>query len=166
MMAFCPEHSKWGQNPKFTPISATTSIPTPFLCSVPPPPPRACDGFHCVLVSPFLVSGFLALLHNHCYSDPFKRRSQSCSFLSGCRVLDQSQQKCRFFAEIQIHCEFFQLQPKRETSFSSLGDNEAFCAKRKRGEEKIQLPALLGVVICARVGLVGGVFPVWSIIYR
>ena len=51
---------------------------------------------------------------------PFKRRSQGWSFLSGCRVLDQSQQKCRFFAEIQIHCKFFQLQPERETSFSSL----------------------------------------------
>ena len=97
---------------------------------------------------------------------PFNRRSQGWSFLSGCRVLDQSQQKCRFFAEIQIHCKFFQLQPKRETSFSSLGDNEAFCAKRKkRGGENSTLnivgPTMLGVVICTRIGsLVGGVFPV------
>ena len=95
---------------------------------------------------------------------PFKRRSQGWSFLSGCRVLDQSQQKCRFLAEIQIHCKVFQLQPKRETSFSSLGDNEAFCAKREtRGGENstpnIVGPTMLGVVICARVGsLVGGVF--------
>ena len=36
MMAFCPEHPKWDQNPKFTPLSETTSIPTPFICGVPP----------------------------------------------------------------------------------------------------------------------------------
>ena len=36
MMAFCPEHPKWDQNPKFTPLSKTTSIPTPFICGVPP----------------------------------------------------------------------------------------------------------------------------------
>ena len=132
--------------------------------SPPTPRPRACNVFHCVLVSPCLVSGFWL----YCITTvtPFKRRSQGWSFLSGCRVLDQSQQKCRFFAEIQTHCEFFQLQPKRETSFSSLGDNEAFCAKRKkRGGENstpnIVGPTMLGVVICARVGsLVGGVFPV------
>ena len=35
MMAFCPEHPKWDQNPKFTPLSETTSIPTPFICGVP-----------------------------------------------------------------------------------------------------------------------------------
>ena len=50
---------------------------------------------------------------------PFIRRSQCWSLRSG-RVLDQSQQKCRFFAEIQVRCKFFQIQQKRETSFSSL----------------------------------------------
>ena len=35
MMAFCPEHQH--QNPKFTPLSETTSIPTPFICGVTPP---------------------------------------------------------------------------------------------------------------------------------
>ena len=38
MIAFCLEHSKWDQNPKFTPLSEMTSIPTPFICGVPPPP--------------------------------------------------------------------------------------------------------------------------------
>ena len=52
---------------------------------------------------------------------PFIRRSQSWSLRSGW-VLDQSQQKCPFFAEIQVCCKFFQRQPKRETSFSSLRD--------------------------------------------
>ena len=37
-MAFCPEHPKWDQNPKFIPLSETTSIPTPFIWGVPPPP--------------------------------------------------------------------------------------------------------------------------------
>ena len=40
MMAFCPEHPKWDQNPKFTPLSETTSIPNPFICGVPPPGTR------------------------------------------------------------------------------------------------------------------------------
>ena len=39
MMAFCPEHAKWDQNPKLTALSETTSIPSPFICGVPPPPP-------------------------------------------------------------------------------------------------------------------------------
>ena len=38
MMAFCPEHPKWDQNPKFIPLSKTTSVPTTFICGVPPPP--------------------------------------------------------------------------------------------------------------------------------
>ena len=40
MMAFYPEHRKWDQNPKFTPLSEATSIPTPFICVAPAPPPR------------------------------------------------------------------------------------------------------------------------------
>ena len=34
MMAFCPEHLKWDQNPKFTPLRETTSIPTTFMCGI------------------------------------------------------------------------------------------------------------------------------------
>ena len=30
-MAFSPEHPKLGQNPKFTPLSETKSIPAPFI---------------------------------------------------------------------------------------------------------------------------------------
>ena len=37
MMGFFPEHPKWDQNSKFTPLSETTSIPIPFICGVPPP---------------------------------------------------------------------------------------------------------------------------------
>ena len=38
MMAFCSEHPKWDQNPKFTPLSEMTSIP-PFHVRIPPAPP-------------------------------------------------------------------------------------------------------------------------------
>ena len=36
-MVFCLEHSKGDQNPKFTPLSETTSIPTSFIYGVPTP---------------------------------------------------------------------------------------------------------------------------------
>ena len=35
MMALSSEHAKWDQNPTFTPLSKTTSIPTPFICKSP-----------------------------------------------------------------------------------------------------------------------------------
>ena len=35
-MALCPEHPKRDQNPKFTPLSETTSIPVFFICESPP----------------------------------------------------------------------------------------------------------------------------------
>ena len=37
MMAFCPEHPKWDQNPKFTTLSEATSIPTLSYAESPPP---------------------------------------------------------------------------------------------------------------------------------
>ena len=140
MMAFCPEYSKWDQNPKFTPLSETTSIPTPSICRA--PPPGACDVFHCVLVSPCLVSGFLALLHNHCYSLHKTKSGLVISiWLQGPGPVAT---KMLFFHRNSNHCEFFQLQPKRETSFSSLGDNEAFCAKRKEGGGENSTPNIVG----------------------
>ena len=36
-MTFCPEHPKWDRNPKFTPLSETTSIPAAFIWGPPPP---------------------------------------------------------------------------------------------------------------------------------
>ena len=52
---------------------------------------------------------------------PFIERSEGWSLPSG-RVLDQSQQECRFFRQSSNPLKIFQLQPKRETSCSSLGD--------------------------------------------
>ena len=52
---------------------------------------------------------------------PFIERSEGWSLRSG-RVLDQSQQKCRFFRRNSNPQQIFQLQPKKETSPSSLGD--------------------------------------------
>ena len=42
---------------------------------------------------------------------PFIERSEGWLLRSG-RVLDQSQQECRFFAEIQICCTFFSSSPR------------------------------------------------------
>ena len=36
-MVICAEQRKRDQNPKLTPLSETTSIPTPFICGVPSP---------------------------------------------------------------------------------------------------------------------------------
>ena len=64
---------------------------------------------------------------------PFVRRSWS---LRSGNVVDQSQQKCRFFAEIQVCCKFFQLQPKRvgfllerKRKFSSWVAVEKICSR-------------------------------------
>ena len=68
----------------------------------------------------FVVLLFLlALLRNHCYSfHRTKWRLVTSIFL----VLDQSQKKCRFFRRNSNPLQIFQLQPKTETSSSSLGD--------------------------------------------
>ena len=52
---------------------------------------------------------------------PFIERSEGWSHRS-VRVLDQLQQECRFFHRNSNPLQIFQLQPKRETSSSSLGD--------------------------------------------
>ena len=35
ILAFCPEHPKWDQNPKFLPLIEATSIPAPFIWESP-----------------------------------------------------------------------------------------------------------------------------------
>ena len=52
---------------------------------------------------------------------PFIERSEVCS-LRSVGNLDQSQQECRFFSRNSNPLQTFQLQPKRETSSSSLED--------------------------------------------
>ena len=44
---FCPEHPKWDQNPKFTPLRETTSIPAPVKWES----PQATCPDHCYKVS-------------------------------------------------------------------------------------------------------------------
>ena len=82
---------------------------------------KDCDIFHRVSVSACRFTVCFFWLYCITTVTPFIRRSQGWSLRSG-RVLDQSQQKCRFFAEIRVCCKFLQLQPKRETSFSCLRD--------------------------------------------
>ena len=52
---------------------------------------------------------------------PFIERSEGWS-LPSVGVLDQSQKQCRFFRRNSNPLRIFQLQPKKETSSSSLGD--------------------------------------------
>ena len=48
-MALCPEHPKRDQNPKFTPLSETTSIPVCFIWESPPPQPGTLIRLCCIL---------------------------------------------------------------------------------------------------------------------
>ena len=78
---------------------------------------------------------------------PFIERSEGWS-LPSVGVLDQSPKKCRFFRRNSNPLQIFQLQPKKETSSSSLGDrlekksiispsNRAICAGR-RGKSRFR----------------------------
>ena len=124
------------------------------------PPPRACDVFHCVLVSPCLVSGFLALFHNHCYSLHKTKSGLVISiWLQGPGPVAT---KMPFFRRNSNSLRIFSAPAQDGKPLFPLWEiTRHFAQSARRGEEKIQLPTLLGVVICARVGsLVGGVFPV------
>ena len=43
-------HPKWEQNLKFTPLSETTSIPTPFICGVPTPESQDVSCQHACII--------------------------------------------------------------------------------------------------------------------
>ena len=92
-------------------------------------------AFWCLIVVYWLV--WLYCVTAVTYT-PFIERSEGWS-LRSVGVLDQSQQECRFFRRNSNPLQTFQLQPKRETSSSSLGDqlekrsitspsNRAICA--------------------------------------
>ena len=87
------------------------------------------------------VCRFTAFFLLYCVTavTPFIERSEGWS-LRSVGVLDQSQQECCFFRRNSNPLQTFQLQPKRETSSSSLGDqlekrsiispsNRAICAE-------------------------------------
>ena len=86
----------------------------------------------------FVVLLFFFWLYCVTTVTPFIEQSEGWS-LSSVGVLDQSQKKCRFFRRNSNPLQIFQLQPKKETSSSSLGDrlekksiispsNRAICA--------------------------------------
>ena len=96
----------------------------------------SCNLFHIVLMSVCRFTVFWL----YCVTTvtPFIERSEGWS-LRSVGVLDQSQQECRFFRRNSNPLQIFQLQPKKETSSSSLGDrlekksiispsNRAICA--------------------------------------
>ena len=58
ILALCPEHPKRDQNPKFTPLSETTSIPVCFIYEFPPPPGSTVVECKCGIVYYTLKSGF------------------------------------------------------------------------------------------------------------
>ena len=47
-MAFCPEHPKWDQNPKFTPLSETMSIPSLSYAESSPLRGQQCTVYFCM----------------------------------------------------------------------------------------------------------------------
>ena len=65
-------------------------------------------AFWCLIVVYWLV--WLYCVTAVTYT-PFIERSEGWS-LRSVGVLDQSQQECRFFAEIQIHCKLFSSSPR------------------------------------------------------
>ena len=75
--------------------------------------------FRCLLS--VLLFFFLGLLHNHCYSLHKTYEVKAGHFdLAGSWT---SRNKMPLFCRnLQVCCKFFRLQPKRETSFSSLRD--------------------------------------------
>ena len=80
---------------------------------------------------------------------PFIERSEGWS-LRFVGVLDQSQQECRFFRRNSNPLQTFQIQPKRETSSSSLGDRL----------EKRSIISSLNRAICAGLPGTSGFRPV------
>ena len=67
-------------------------------------------AFWCLIVVYWLV--WLYCVTAVTYT-PFIERSEGWS-LRSVGVLDQSQQECRFFAEIQIHCKLFISSPREK----------------------------------------------------
>ena len=80
-MTFCPEHPKRVQNPKFTPLSETTSIPVPFIWQSPPPG---------------LSGSFILHVTLHCVARSSKKRIK-IAVISICHY---------FVAELAIRCEY------------------------------------------------------------
>ena len=102
-----------------------------------------CDAFRCVLVCPCLVSGFLALLHNHCYSlQKTKSRLVISIWLQGPGPVAT---KMPFSRRNSNSLEMFSAPAQEGNLFFSLWEiTRHFSQSARRGEEKIQLPTLLG----------------------
>ena len=95
--------------------------------------------FLCVLVSPCLVSVFLALLHNHCYS------LQKAGHFYLARGSWTSRNKNAVFSpKLKSTANFFSSSPGGKPLFPRW-EITGFFAQSARGvEETIQLPTLLG----------------------
>ena len=101
-----------------------------------------CDAFRCVLVSPCLVSGFLALLHNHCYSlQKTKSRLVISIWLQGPGPVAT---KMPFSRRNSNPLQIFSAPAQGKPLFPLWEITRHFSQSARRGEGKIQLPTLLG----------------------
>ena len=68
-MAFCPEHPKRDQNPKFTPLSETTSILTPFICGVHPPGLKVVTAKWCSCLEENILTVHSTTINSHSHTN-------------------------------------------------------------------------------------------------
>ena len=118
MMAFCPEHPKWDQNPKFTPLSETTSIPTHFIGGVPPSP------------GPIVSTRFLFFVfYRDTHREPLRRR-EAAGLETGRRISFGSLQ-LENTAEIQATRAIAQALSEHVETFLSSTVEKCFALAKK-----------------------------------
>ena len=105
MIAFCPKHPKWDQNPKFTPLSETTSIPPLFIwessaSSAPPPPPPILPR-----APPFHIAALHQRENSSCWPWELLLSALTSSLLSSnsCWPLSESLASHSFHARSDLH---------------------------------------------------------------
>ena len=118
MMAFCLKHPKWDQNPKFTPLSETTSIPTHFIGGVPPSP------------GPIVSTRFLFFVfYRDTQREPLRRR-EAAGFETGRRISFGSLQ-LENTAEIQATRAIAQALSEHVETFLSSTVEKCFALAKK-----------------------------------
>ena len=118
MIAFCPEHPKWDQNPKLTPLSETTSIPTHFIGGVPPS------------TGPIVSTRFLFFVfYRDTQREPLRRR-EAAGFETGRRISFGSLQ-LENTAEIQATRAIAQALSEHVETFLSSTVEKCFALAKK-----------------------------------
>ena len=94
-MTFCPEHPKRDQNPKFTSLSETTSIPVHFIWESPPPPPPT-PGFVPTCRVRFQKRRSSLQMYDLEYFSFFKREKNVTTLVIGGSEIEKGRQKTRW----------------------------------------------------------------------